>query len=126
MLNTWQISIRTFSDAHWIIKFSVQHKNNKKTSPFVGKNKILRRLVFPSLQILFNTNNWFPKNFGFQNYLHRIRQPFQVSACTMQWNQVILPTFSFFKSINRPIGLMHCLILPKQFDQLDFFDIFVH
>ena len=30
MLNTWQISISTFSDAHWIIKFSVQHKNNKK------------------------------------------------------------------------------------------------
>ena len=32
--NTWQISISTFSDAHWIIKFSVQHKNNKKNKPF--------------------------------------------------------------------------------------------
>ena len=34
MLNTWQISINTFSGAHWIIKFSAQHKYNKKTSPF--------------------------------------------------------------------------------------------
>ena len=34
MLNTWQISINTFSGAHWIIKFSVQHKYNKKTSQF--------------------------------------------------------------------------------------------
>ena len=33
MLNMWQISISTFPDAHWIIKFSVRHKNNKKTSP---------------------------------------------------------------------------------------------
>ena len=34
MLNTWQISISTFSDAHWIMKFSVQHKNIKKASPW--------------------------------------------------------------------------------------------
>ena len=33
MLNTWQVSIITFSDAHWIIKFSIRHKNNKKASP---------------------------------------------------------------------------------------------
>ena len=32
MLNMWQISISTFLDAHWIIEFSVRHKNNKKTS----------------------------------------------------------------------------------------------
>ena len=33
MLNTWQISISTFSNAHWIIKFSVRHRNNKKNKP---------------------------------------------------------------------------------------------
>ena len=44
MLNTSQISISTFSDAHWIIKFSVRHKNNKKTSPHTdtGINNKLR------------------------------------------------------------------------------------
>ena len=30
MLNMWQISISTFSNAYWIIEFSVRHKNNKK------------------------------------------------------------------------------------------------
>ena len=30
MLSTYKISIRTFSDAHWIIKFFLRHKNNKK------------------------------------------------------------------------------------------------
>ena len=34
MVNTWQISISTFSGAHWIIKFSFRlEKNKKKTSP---------------------------------------------------------------------------------------------
>ena len=41
MLNTCQISISTFSDAHCIIKFSVRHKNNKKTSPHTDKKSIL-------------------------------------------------------------------------------------
>ena len=33
MFNTWQVSISTFSDARSIIRFSVRHKNNEKTSP---------------------------------------------------------------------------------------------
>ena len=43
MLNTYQVSISKFCDAHSIIKFSVQQKNNKKTSP----ERVLALIVAP-------------------------------------------------------------------------------
>ena len=58
MLNTWQISISTFSDAHWIIKFSVRHKNNKKTSPFAEgetSTELFNRNIIFSRIIVYKT-----------------------------------------------------------------------
>ena len=43
MLNTYQVSISKFSDAHSIIKFSAQQKDTKKTSP----ERVLALIVAP-------------------------------------------------------------------------------
>ena len=61
MLNTWQISISTFSDAHWIIKFSVRHKNNKKTSsvPLMRASDFSLSGGLSFLLVCFTGNLWF-------------------------------------------------------------------
>ena len=66
MLNTWQISISTFYYAHWIIKFSVRHKNNKKTSLIADKDRQfeiihprrVRHTIRPKTWLLWSPDKW--------------------------------------------------------------------
>ena len=54
---TWVINVKyvadfsTFSNAHWIIKFFVRHKNNKKTSPNLDSMTLLFHFCFDHLKI---------------------------------------------------------------------------
>ena len=49
---------KSFSDAHWIIKFSVRQKNNKKTSPAVIKFFYISFLTLVKLSKSMKHFNW--------------------------------------------------------------------
>ena len=105
MLNTWQISISTFSNAHRIIKFSVRHENIKKTSP-ISKFHIFLSAELQIVKAFFSAFLGFSLKLLLSIFISNISETVNgFTNHTFSWINLYLDDpYFFLKKNNRIMG----------------------